>query len=337
MEHHNLRPFEPNEMNWRSWRPRPSGSITMDPKTHFVQAPRPRPSTSPSFETNTYPAQTHRPRSSSKTSVENNPHHTQIHTPSSSSSPSVESDRYSTPAQRPRSSSDSSIDTNPYSTETDLVETPNSPRPPITPIGHEMTPFAHSLNRSLSLICCDFPRPLHYLAALVHASDPDIDHPPHPSHPCVQTLTLVCTPPHALGTAHSPSCRLVPGPTTYPKLAWRQGLWPQTQQTPLFLYRQSLTQTQAQADAMRHWEDNEGYKMRMWRQLRVIPEEKKQDSEREGERYLGVELRAQMRRVLRRSGDVDVALGLGLGLGAKRGQGRKGGRERGLKARQGGV
>jgi hypothetical protein len=69
----------------------------------------------------------------------------------------------------------------------------------------------------------------------------------------------------------------------------------------------------------------------------VIPEEKKQDSEREGERYLGVELRAQMRQVLRRSGDVDVALGLGLRLGAKRGQGRKGGREGGLKARQGGV
>jgi hypothetical protein len=69
----------------------------------------------------------------------------------------------------------------------------------------------------------------------------------------------------------------------------------------------------------------------------VIPEEKKQDNEREGERYLGVELRAQMKRVLRRSGGVDVALGLGLGLGAKRGQGRKDGWEGGLKARQGGV
>jgi hypothetical protein len=66
----------------------------------------------------------------------------------------------------------------------------------------------------------------------------------------------------------------------------------------------------------------------MWRQLRAIPEEKKQDGEREAERYLGVELRARMKRVLRRSGDVDVALGLGLGLGAKRGQGRKDGRVR---------
>jgi hypothetical protein len=109
----------------------------------------------------------------------------------------------------------------------------------------------------------------------------------------------------------------------YPKLAWRQELWPQTQQTPLFLYRQPLAQTRAQADATRHWEDREGYKMRMWRQLRAIPEVKKQDSEREGERYLGVELRAQMRRVLRRSGMVDVALGLGSGLGAKRARGEK--------------
>jgi hypothetical protein len=49
---------------------------------------------------------------------------------------------------------------------------------------------------------------------------------------------------------------------------------------------------------MRHWEHNEGYKVRMWRQLHAIPEERKQVSEREGERYLGVELRAQMRRVL---------------------------------------
>ena len=84
------------------------------------------------------------------------------------------------------------------------------------------------------------------------------------------------------------------------------------QQTPLFLYRQPLAQTQAKADATRHWEHSEGYKVRMWRQLRAIPEEKKQDSEREGERYLGAELRARMRRMLLlegsrsgcRSGDV---------------------------------
>jgi hypothetical protein len=85
----------------------------------------------------------------------------------------------------------------------------------------------------------------------------------------------------------------------------------------------------------------------MWRQLHAIPEERKQDGEREGERYLGVELRAQMRRVLLLEGsrtesrngdvDVDVALGLGLGLGAKKRRGRKGGRERGLEARQGSV
>ena len=98
------------------------------------------------------------------------------------------------------------------------------------------------------------------------------------------------------------------------------------QQTPLFLYRQPLAQ--AQADATRHWEHSEGYKVRIWRQLHAIPEEKKQDGEREGERYLGMELRARIRRVLlleggksrSRSEDVDVALGLGLGLGAKKRQ-----------------
>jgi hypothetical protein len=90
--------------------------------------------------------------------------------------------------------------------------------------------------------------------------------------------------------------------------------------------------------------------MRIWRQLHAIPEERKQDGEREGERYLGAELRAQMGRVLllkgsrsgSPSGDVDVALGLGLGLGAKKRRGKKvedkgEGRERGLEARQGGV
>src|SRR2546430_4972558 len=40
-------PFEPNEMNWRSRQPRPSGSISMDPNTHPAQTPRPRPSSSP--------------------------------------------------------------------------------------------------------------------------------------------------------------------------------------------------------------------------------------------------------------------------------------------------
>jgi hypothetical protein len=263
---------EPNEMNRRSRQLRPSGTISMDPKTHPTQAPR--------------------PRSSSNTSVESNSYHTLVHTPSSSSNPPVESDRYPTSAQRPRSSSNSSIDTNPYSTETDPVEIPNSMRAPITPIGHELTPLTRHLNHSLSLIHRDFPRPLHHLAALVHASDPDIDHPPNPSHPCVQTLTLVCTPHHPAGTGHSPSCRFVPVPTTNPKLAWGQELWPQTQQTPLFLYRQPLAQTQAQAEATRHWEHREGYKMRMWRQLHAIPEERKQDGEREGERYLGAELRA---------------------------------------------
>jgi hypothetical protein len=118
-----------------------------------------------------------------------------------------------------------------------------------------------------------------------------------------------------------------------PQLGWGQELWPQTQQTPLFLYRQPLAQTQAQAEATQRWEYKEGYKVRMWRQLHAIPEERKQYDEREGERYLGAELRAQMRRVLllegrrsgSQSGDVDVALGLGLGLGAKKRRGRKGG------------
>ena len=76
--------------------------------------------------------------------------------------------------------------------------------------------------------------------------------------------------------------------------------------------------------------------MRIWRQLHAIPEERKQYDEREGERYLGAELRAQMRRVLllegsrsgSPSGDVDVALGLGLGLGAKKRWGRKGGEQK---------
>ena len=71
--------------------------------------------------------------------------------------------------------------------------------------------------------------------------------------------------------------------------------------------------------------------MRMWRQLHAIPEERKQVSEREGERYLGVELRAQMRRVMllegsrsgSGSGDVDVTLGLGLGLRAEKGRGER--------------
>jgi hypothetical protein len=170
-------------MNWRSRRPRPSGSISMDPNTHPVQAPRPRPSSSPSFETNTCPTQTHRPGSSSNTSVESDPCHTQVHTSSSSSNPSVESDRYPTPAQRPRSSSNSSIETNPYSTKTDPVETPNGTRAPITPIGHELTPLTRRLNRSLSPIYRDCPRPLHHLAALVHTSDPDIDTRPTPPIP----------------------------------------------------------------------------------------------------------------------------------------------------------
>ena len=76
--------------------------------------------------------------------------------------------------------------------------------------------------------------------------------------------------------------------------------------------------------------------MRMWRQLHAIPEERKQYDEREGERYLGAELRAQMRRVLLRegsrsgssSGDVNVARGLDLGLGTKKRRGRKGGRQK---------